>query len=336
MKTIVMRELRDHLQSRQFMALLAISLILFGAGGLMSAAKAKQQNEAYRLRTTMARANPSTRGIFLYPSPSPLKFLAEGGDKALPYGYLLTPMGVVDPLPSNTRNIRMPEIPELDWAFLVKIVFSLYAILLGYSAVAGEKEDGTLSLSLANPLGRIRFLAAKGCAILLTLCIPLAAGMLLSLIITGIQNPGIFSGAVLVRIFVMVVLSLVFISVFVSLALFFSSMINPSSLALFLLLAGWFCFAVVMPNTSGIAAQLFAKGPTEYQVSRSSEYAKKRGDGKTGRSPKWINIWMGRLKPRKISRKSQIKFSLKTRSSGLPGNETIEIPCGGESAWLRA
>ncbi len=274
MKTVILRELQAYLHSRQFLALMAISLILFGTSGLISSMKYKQQAVAYQQRLAAAQRNPSTIGAFVYPSPSPLRFLAEGGDKALPYGYLLTPMGVIDPLPSNIKNIGLPDTPELDWAFLVKIIFSLYAILMGYGAVAGEKEEGTLRLSLSNSLGRTELLTAKAWALLIALWIPMAGGMLLSLLITGINIPSVLQPSSLVRVLMVFIMSMLFVSVFVSLTLLFSSLINSSSLVLFLLLVVWVFLVVIIPNASGIAAQYIAKAPSEYQVSRTENYSK--------------------------------------------------------------
>ena len=177
-------------------------------------------------------------------------------------------MGVIDPLPSNIKNIGLPDTPELDWAFLVKIIFSLYAILMGYGAVAGEKEEGTLRLSLSNSLGRTELLTAKAWALLIALWIPMAGGMLLSLLITGINIPSVLQPSSLVRVLIVFIMSMLFVSVFVSLTLLFSSLINSSSLVLFLLLVVWVFLVVIIPNASGIAAQYIAKAPSEYQVSR--------------------------------------------------------------------
>ena len=46
----------------------------------------------------------------------------------------------------------------LDLTFIVKIVLSLFAILFTYNAIAGEKEMGTLKLTLSNRVPRDRLI----------------------------------------------------------------------------------------------------------------------------------------------------------------------------------
>ena len=49
----------------------------------------------------------------------------------------------------------------LDFLFLVGTVFSLLALLFTFDAVAGEREAGTLRITLANSLPRDLFLWSK-------------------------------------------------------------------------------------------------------------------------------------------------------------------------------
>jgi ABC-type transport system involved in multi-copper enzyme maturation permease subunit len=139
---------------------------------------------------------------------------------------------------------------------------------LGYTAISGEKEQGTLRLVLSNSIGRVNLLMAKYTSILLTVMVPLVTGIVLSLIIIGIFVPEILTWSNLLRILMMLVLSLVYLSVFTLLSLLVSSLIHRSSLVLMILLAVWVLFAVIIPNTSGILSRRFSKVPSEYQTAR--------------------------------------------------------------------
>lgn len=269
MKTVIERELLDHLRSIQFAALLAMSTILFLANGVLSAKKYSQQITLYNQRVSQSYQNPSTISLDIYRKPSQLMFLAEGGDKNRPYGYVLKPKGVLDALPSGHRNFKLPDIPEIDWSFIVKVIFSLYIILLSYSAISGEKEQGTLRLIFSNSMGRVKLLVAKYISILLTVIIPLVTGIILSLIIIGIFIPKILTLNILSRILVMFLLTLVYLSVFALLSLTISSLIHRSSLGLLVLLALWVLFAILIPNASDILSQRFSNVPSEYQMAKS-------------------------------------------------------------------
>ncbi len=265
-KTIIKKELLDYMQSIQFVVLLAVVVVLFLANGFVSGKKYSQQISAYNQR--VSKVYPSTVRTILYREPSPLLFMAEGGDKYCPNGYELKPKGVLDAMPSGPRNFKMPVIPELDWSFIIKTIFSLYVILLGYTAISGEKEQGTLRLVLSNSIGRVNLLMAKYTSILLTVIVPLVIGIVLSLVIIGIFVPKILTLGNLLRTLMMIVLSLVYLSVFTFLSLLVSSLIHRSSLVLLMLLAVWVLFAVIIPNTSGILSRRFSKVPSEYQTAR--------------------------------------------------------------------
>jgi len=217
MITVIRRELLDHLHSIQFMILLCICIILFLANGIISVKRYHQQTSFYNEQVSTMR--PSTVSTTLYRQPNQLLFMAEGGDKYRPNGYTLKPKGVLDALPAGPRNFKFPEVPELDWSFIIKIIFSLYVILLGFNAISGEKEQGTLRLTLSNSIGRIKLLVAKYLSILSTVLVPLVIGFVISLIIIGIFIPQALTLGNFSRILMMSLLTIVYISIFAFLSL---------------------------------------------------------------------------------------------------------------------
>jgi ABC-type transport system involved in multi-copper enzyme maturation permease subunit len=268
MKTIIKRELLDHLKSVQFSVLLAASVVLFAVNGLVFVQQYGQLNSDYRLHVSEIEQHPSTIATDLYRSPSPLLFISVGGEKDGPNGYGLSPKQTLMPEAASSRNFKMPDIPELDWAFIVKIVFSLYVILLGFEAISGEKERGTLRLVLSNPVGRLKLLTGKYLAIILSAAIPLLVGFLISLAVIAVFLPAVMGPQNLARIAFFFVLALAYLSLFAFLSLLVSSLIPRSSLALLVLLAFWIFSAFFIPDTSSIIAQKFSKVPSEYVMAK--------------------------------------------------------------------
>ena len=266
MKTIIKKELLDHLQSIQFSILVAISIVLFIANGIIFVKKYDEQNSRYNEQVTKLYQQPSTMGTTLYAKPNPLLFMAEGGDKYSPSGYQLFPKGRLSAMPGKIRNFKMPDVPELDWTFIIKIVFTLYVLLLGYSSISAEKEQGTLRLILSNSHGRIKLLVSKYLAIILTVSIPLIIGVLIDLIILGISIPQVLSLDNLLRILVMLILAFAYLSIFAFLSLLISSLVHQSSLVLLVLLAVWILFAIIIPNVPSIMSEEFSKVPSEYET----------------------------------------------------------------------
>jgi ABC-type transport system involved in multi-copper enzyme maturation permease subunit len=266
--TIIRREILDHLQSLQFLILLLLSLILFLANGLLFARRYDEQATWYSRTITAIREKPSTVSTELYPEPEQLAFIAEAGDNQAPAGYTLGQMGVLRPLPAGPRNFRLPVVPDPDWSFIIKIIFSLYAILIGYDAIAGEKESGTLRQMLSGPLGRTRLLIAKYAAVMVTLAIPLLCGMVVSLITVSVSVPRVLTPAFLSGSILTFFLASVYLSLFAFLSLFLSSLIHNSSLVLLTLLVVWIFFTIIIPNTAGILSEEISDIPSEFSIAK--------------------------------------------------------------------
>ena len=269
MKTIVKRELRDHLQSLQFIVLLLVSVVLFSANGVIFAKKFRQADSAFHQMTAGSQPHPDTRRVYLFRQPNPRLFLAEGGDLDRPSAYYLMAKGYFSASAFLSRDYKLPDIPKLDWSFIIKTIFSLYVVLLGYAAVSGEREEGTLRLVLSNSVGRARFLMGKYLAILSATLVPLIVGCFVCIVLLAVILPQTLTLSTVSRILLLLLLSAAYLSLFAFLSLLFSSLIRRSSLALLVLLAVWVLFAVLIPDTSGILAQRLAKVPSDYQTAKN-------------------------------------------------------------------
>jgi ABC-type transport system involved in multi-copper enzyme maturation permease subunit len=270
MMTIIRREFLDHLRSLQFTVLLVLAVLLFTASGIVFVRSYARDVEVYQKRTAQA-GPPSTMGALLMRRPNVLTFIAEGGDRARVPGYSLFQKGTLLPEAANPRSFKLPDVPPLDWSFIVRIILGLYVILLGYEALSGEKERGTLRLVLANPIGRARLLAAKYAAILLTAAVPLGLGLLVNLLVIGLFVPQIISLGVFAKAAAVVGLSLAYISLFAFLSLLFSALISRSSIVLLALLAVWVVFTVVIPSSSVVLVEKLSSSPSEIQSAKMFE-----------------------------------------------------------------
>jgi ABC-type transport system involved in multi-copper enzyme maturation permease subunit len=269
MRTIIRHALQDHLQSLQFIVLFFFGIVLFSANGILFAGKYRAAQSVYQQAAGSSQPHPDTRFAGLVRRPNPLLFLAEGGDLDRPSAYTLMAKGYVSAMPVRPRDYKLPDTPKLDWAFIIKTVFSLYIILLGYAAISGEREDGTLRLVLSNPVGRARFLVGKFAAILAVALIPLAAGALVSLAFLAVIQGQSLTADLAGRILLVLALSAVYLSLFAFLSLLFSALIGRSSLALLALLGIWVLFAVLIPDTSGILSRQLARVPSDYETAKS-------------------------------------------------------------------
>ena len=146
MKTIIRREFLEHARSLPFMILFALTVLLFAAGTLIFVKSNARKTDAYQKALAANERYPSTRITSVVRRSNPLLFIAEGGDGARPSEYLLFPKGTFLARQTDRRTLKLPVVPPLDWSFIIGTLFSLYVILLGYNALSGEREDGTLRL----------------------------------------------------------------------------------------------------------------------------------------------------------------------------------------------
>jgi ABC-type transport system involved in multi-copper enzyme maturation permease subunit len=268
MIVIIKREILEHLQSLQFIILLVLSILLFSMNGWVTVKKHRERMARYSHGVTEMAHDHSTRRTSLYMQPNPLVLLADAGSKHQPPGYSLEPKGRLTPMPAGQKNFKMPFVPELDWAFIIKVIFSLYALLLAFRGISGEKEIGTLRLVLSNTLKRNQLLIAKYFSIILTIGIPLILGSLVSLTIVSIFLPEALSPSVIPRIGLMVLLAFFYLSIFAFLGLFVSSLVSRSSVVLLILLSVWILLVIVVPNVSGILSDKLTSVPSEYQTAK--------------------------------------------------------------------
>jgi len=266
MITIIKREILEHLQSLQFVILIVLSILLFSTNGWVTVKKHHERMTRYSDAVTQVAREPSTVQTSLFMHSNPLVLLADGGSEYQPPGYTLGPKGTLNTMPAGPENFKMPAGPELDWAFIIKVVFSLYVLLLAFRGISGEKEAGTLRLVLSYALQRSKLLMSKYISILLTVAIPLVLGALVSLCIVSIFIPEAFSLSIVPRIGLMILLAFFYLSIFAFLGLFVSSTVSRSSVVLLILLAAWILLVVVVPNVSGILSNKLAHVPSEYQT----------------------------------------------------------------------
>ena len=212
MKTIIKREFLDHIQSLQFFILLIISVLLFAISGWVSVKKYNEEMTNYNQGINEVRNSLSTVMTFCHRQPNPLSFMADGGLKIEPQRIRLQAKGDILSSSSGETNFKMPDIPELDWAFIIKIVFSLYAILLAFGSISGEKEKGTLRLIISNSIGRGQVLLGKYISIILTPMAALTLDFIIGLLVAGSFLPKIFTLSILMRILLMWILSVVYLS----------------------------------------------------------------------------------------------------------------------------
>jgi ABC-type transport system involved in multi-copper enzyme maturation permease subunit len=271
MKTLIRHEFLGHAKSLQFAILLLLSILLFAANALVFVDSYGKKVDRYENMMASRGQGESTRITGVLCRPNPLTFVAEAGDSGRPAGYTVMPGGTLMAESAASRTFRLPDVSALDWSLIIRVFFSLYAILLGFQAISGEKEQGTLRLVLSNSMGRLRFLSAKYFTIILALTVPLGAGLLLNLALIGIFVPQVLTPDVFARIVLVTILALAFLSLFAFLSLLISCLVARSSIVLLILLSVWLLFTVIIPGASIVLVEKLSSAANEIQTARMFE-----------------------------------------------------------------
>ena len=203
------------------------------------------------------------------------------------------------------KNSMLQSFTALDWSFIVGVVMSFVAVLFTFDAISGERERGTLKLTMSNSVPRDVVLLGKFFGAFITVAVPLLIGMILSLLIVNVSGSVLLDRNDWERIGLMTAISFIYISLFISLGLFVSSRMRHSSTSLLVLLFVWVVLVVLVPNTLGSVVSTLRKVPSQREFKQQKdtmmqafnksmdELFKYGSPTQPNPNPKAIELWAG-------------------------------------------
>ena len=141
----------------------------------------------------------------------------------------------------------------MDLEFLFTIVLTLFAIVMAFDAVNGERERGTLQLIFAQPVSRAAFIIGKVTGMLLALIVPLLIPLSLGLLYL------LFSGMPMdteawIKLFGVLTTGLIITAITMMLSVGISSLVRQSSTSFMVLLGIWIFMVIILPKSSVLLA----------------------------------------------------------------------------------
>ena len=187
LSALIKKEIRDLTGSTKFVYTFAVSALLIVMAFYSGAINYRQDVERWQAAKAenLRRLDGVTDWLRveenrLFLPPQPLASLVSGISNDIGRTATVAPRGEI-----SAEDSRYNEEPIfavfrfLDLGFVFQVVLSLFAILLGYDAISGEKERGTLRLCMANAISRPTFLLGKFIGSYLLLAVSLLIPMLL-------------------------------------------------------------------------------------------------------------------------------------------------------------
>jgi ABC-type transport system involved in multi-copper enzyme maturation permease subunit len=187
----------------------------------------------------------------VYKPPAVLSVFSGGMEKRLGTLAKIVPESVPIISPASTNdNPYLSAFAVFDVSLIFKIVISVMAILVAYDVVSSEREQGTLKLILSGTIVRYHVLLGKHLAGLITLLVPVTISYIAGLLIL-LSFPMVELTMVdWIRIGLIYLATLIFISAMYNIGLLFSCLVRTSAISLVLALFVWIAFVVVIPNVS--------------------------------------------------------------------------------------
>ena len=167
----------------------------------------------------------------------------------------------VDTRLDKSRNLTEPILAlfgSVDFTFAVRVILSLFAFLMTYDAVCGERERGTLRLLLSGSVPRHRVILAKIGGSCIALTVALAGAAVIALLNLAIFFPSVlahFDLAAWWRFGAMIAMYLLYLVVFAAAGLMVSALVRNSATSFVILLMVWILFVGIVPQLSTAVAE---------------------------------------------------------------------------------
>jgi len=269
---IIQKEILQNLLSLRFIFSLLLIVSLFASSGFVFVAGHRAQSDNYWKKTNDNLSGFREQADQLYKlafheheiwrKPKPLTFCVGGHEKSLPNCFGTDVFDAVWRV-KGRHNFLLHHFGDLDWVFIISLPLSFLALFLTYDSICGEKEAGTLRLILSRPIPRSKVLLGKYIGTMVTIGMPLFVGLLVNLII-------IYSSGVIelhandwLKMSVIVLLSILYLSIFVLLGIFISGRSAYPTNSMVVLLLLWVGLVILLPCLGRAVSDVFYKAPSD-------------------------------------------------------------------------
>jgi ABC-type transport system involved in multi-copper enzyme maturation permease subunit len=274
---IIRKEILQNLISLRFIFSLLLIVLLFAASGFVFVAGYRIQSDNYWKKTNNNLSGFRDRADQLYKlafhdheiwrTPKPLTFCVGGHEKSLPNCFGTDVFNSVWWV-KGRHNFLLRQFGDLDWVFIISLPLSFLALFFTYDSICGEREAGTLRLILSRPIPRHKVLLGKYIGAIITISMPLFVGLFVSLIIV-ISSGVVESHAdIWLKLAVIIILSILYLSIFVLLGIFISSRLAYPTNSMVVLLLFWVGFVILIPCFGRAVSDIFFKAPSGAEWTR--------------------------------------------------------------------
>lgn len=278
--TIIKKEILENISSYKFTIVILLSTVLILTSIFIMYRDYRLRMENYGI------LRPESNYPTALVKPTPLSIFAKGLDENLCRSYQIRFGGQIT-VGSKQQSVnaifRLFTTPDL--LFIVKVIMALCAMLFAFDRISGEKEEGTLKLTLSNHLHRTSVIFGKWIGGFTSLVIPFILAVLMSTILITFSPLVQMQANQWVRLFLFILSSICYMAVFFSLGLLISALTHRASSSLVISLFVWSLLIFVLPNLGNILARQIVQIPSvqQLEVRRQHIWIKEVFDASHGR-----------------------------------------------------
>ncbi len=277
-RRIIHKELLENLLSFRFALSLVLIILLFAVSGFVFVSKYEQQSSDYWEKTNENEEELSrqTRQLYriafykqsIWSEPKLLALCTDGFEKSLPNCFTFNIFGSDLPEVKGQGNFTLSHFSSIDWVFIISVILSFLALVFTYDSISGEKEAGTMRQMLSNRIPRHQVLIGKYLGVVLTIGIPLFIGLLVSLIIVVASNVAVISVLDWSKILIIVLISFLYLSIFILMGMFVSSRTTYPANSMVILLLVWVVLVILVPSFGRIISEVSGDAPNPTELER--------------------------------------------------------------------
>ncbi len=256
--TIAKKEILDHFSSLKFRVIAGMCIVAVLLSNLILLQDFRQRMDDYTLnQPTEGQARATVK-------PSVLSVYAKGLERLIGRGYDIRP-GTLVMYPAATIlnfDFVSDRFPVPDIAYVVRVLMSFLAMLLAFDTFSGEKQKGTLRLLLSNSVSRAHVVIGKISGNLLITLAPFAFSFCLGLLLVSLYSDALTRSDQLARLGIFFLGSLLYICIFVALAVAISLRSHTAGGSLVGCFFAWAVLVFAIPNLSGSIARELSPLPS--------------------------------------------------------------------------
>ncbi len=248
LRSIVKKEILEHLCSFRFIAITAVSLLLIFTSILVMYRDYESRMEKYADQLSSIAQNQTTL------MPAQMSVLIKGMDEALCQQVTIRESSIWASGSDQAYNVLFKLFTTPDPFYVIKVILSLCAMLFAFNLVSGEKEARTLALAVSNSVSRSTLLIGKWISGLACLLAPLVIAVLITAIVFNMSPDIQMDTQSWLKLALILASSMLYLTFFFTLGLLVSCAYTRSSSALVVSLFLWVLLVFVIPGLGALAA----------------------------------------------------------------------------------